>query len=81
MLHIGEGGFEVLFNGSMMLHGIYGSEEGKPVQGDDSVVHGYLIIFDACNHQPIIIQAWAETPVRTLPVERWFIEGFQLYNP
>ena len=44
------------FNGSMMLHGVYGGEEGKPVQVGESVVHGYLIIFDACNHQPIIIQ-------------------------
>ena len=33
-------------HGSMMLHGIYGSEEGKPVQGGETIVHGYLIIFD-----------------------------------
>ena len=79
--NIGGGGFEVTFNGSMMLHGVYGGEEGKPVQGDETIVYAYLIIFDACNHQPIIIQAWAETPGRSLPVEGWFIEEFKLYNP
>ena len=79
--NIGGGGFEVTFNGSMMLHGVYGGEEGKPVQGGETIVHGYLIIFDACDHQPIIIQAQAETPGRSLPVEGWFIEEFKLYNP
>ena len=79
--NVGGGGFEVTFNGSMMLHGIYGGEEGKPVQGGETIVHGYLIIFDACNHQPIIIQAQAEIPCRALPVEGWIIEEFKLYNP
>ena len=79
--NIGGAGFEMPFNGSMMLHGVYGGEEGKPVQVGESVVHGYLIIFDACNHQPIIIQFQTETPGRFLPVEGWLIEEFKLYNP
>ena len=79
--NIGGGGFEVFFYGSMMLHGVYGGEEGKPVQGDDSIVHGYLILFDACNHQPMIIQFQTETPSRNLPVEGWLIQEFKLYNP
>ena len=79
--NIGGGGFQVYFNGSMMLHGIYGGEEGKPIQDTDSIVYAYLIIFDACNHQPIIIQAWAETPGRALPVEGWNVVEFKLYNP
>ena len=79
--NIGGGGFQVYFNGRMMLHGVNGGEEGKPVQGGETIVYAYLIIFDACNHQPIIIQAWAETPGRTLPVEGWLIEEFKLYNP
>ena len=78
--NIGGGGFEVDFNGSMMVHGVYGGEEGKPIQGDETIVHGYLIIFDACSHQPVIIQARAETPSRSLPVEGWLIEEFKLYN-
>ena len=79
--NIGGGGFQVFFNGSTMLHGVYGSEEGKPVEDGDTIVYAYLILHDACSHQPIIIQAWAETPVRILPVEGWFIEEFKLYNP
>lgn len=63
----------------VMMHGVYGGEEGKPVQGGDSIVSAYLIIFNACIHQPIIIQAWAETP--GLPVEGWNIVEFKLYNP
>ena len=77
----GGGGFQVFFNGSTMLHGVYGGEEGKPVEDGDTIVYAYLILHDACSHQPIIIQAWAETPVRILPVEGWFIEEFKLYNP
>ena len=78
--NIGGGGFQVFFNGSTMLHGVYGGEEGKPVEDGDTIVYAYLILHDACSHQPIIIQAWAETPVRILPVEGWFIEEFKLYN-
>ena len=78
---IGGAGFEVRFNGSMMLHGVYGGEEGKPVQGGETIVYGYLIIFDACGHRPILIQAQAETPSRWLPFDRKLIEEFKLYNP
>ena len=62
--NIGGGGFQVYFNGTTMLHGVYGGEEGKPVYDGDSIVYAYLIIFDACHHEPIIIQAHAETPGR-----------------
>ena len=79
--NIGGGGFQVYFNGTTMLHGVYGGEEGKPVYDGDSIVYAYLIIFDACHHEPIIIQAQAETPGRRLPVEGWNIVEFKLYNP
>ena len=76
--NIGGAGFEARFNGSMMLHGVYGGEEGKPVQGGETIVHGHL---DACGHQPIIIQAQEETPGHGLPVDRTFIQELKLYNP
>ena len=74
------GGFEVNFNGDMMLHGIYGGEEGLPVQEGDTMNHVYLILYDVCDQQPIIFQGQSMIPARQLPVEGWLIQEIQLYN-
>ena len=78
--NIGAAGFEVVFNDNMMLHGVYGGEEGRPVFDGDTVTYGYFIIYDASNHQPTLIQSRSEVPSRTLPVEGWFVEELILYN-
>ena len=77
---VSSGSFQVTFNGTEMLHGVYGGEDGKPVNVGDFVVHGYFIIFDACAQQPILIQFQSDIPARRLPVEGWSIEALQLYN-
>ena len=77
---VGSGAFEVTFNGMVMLHGVYGGEDGKPVNEGDFLEYGYYIIFNACAQQPILIQYQTDTPARILPVEGWGIEEFQLYN-
>ena len=78
--NIGVAGFEVFFASSMMLHGVYGGEEGRPVFGGEVVSYGYYILYDACGNQPILIQARSEVPGRALPVEGWAIQELVLYN-
>ena len=75
--NIGGAGFEAAFNATVMLHGVYGGEQGKPAFDGDTVTYGY---FDASSHQPILIQSRSEVPSRTLPVEGWFVEELILYN-
>ena len=77
---VSSGSFQVTFNGTEMLHGVYGGEDGRPVNVGDSLVHGYFIIFNACAQQPILIQFQSDIPARRLPVEGWSIEALQLYN-
>ena len=74
------GYFSIRFNDTTMLHGVYGGEEGKQVNAGDFVDYGYFAIFDACAQQPILIQFQSDVPGRILPVERWAIEEFRLYN-
>ena len=74
------GFFAISFNDTTMLHGLYGGEEGKQVNARDFVDYGYFSIFDACAQQPILIQFQSDVPGRLLPVERWAIEEFRLYN-
>ena len=76
---IGAGGFQVSITGDMTLFGVYGGEEGKPVQADDSLNHGYLTL-NTCAQQTILFQAQSNVPGRNLPVEGWFVEEFVLYN-
>ena len=80
--NIGGAGFEAAFNATVMLHGVYGGEQGKPAFDGDTVTCGYFIIYDAIasSHQPILIQSRSEVPSRTLPVEGWFVEELILYN-
>ena len=74
------GYFGVTFNATTMLHGVYGGEQGLPVNPGDILVYGYLSIFGACSQQPILIQTRSNTPTRELPVERWTVENLRLYN-
>ena len=60
-----------VFNGTMMLHGLYGGVEGRPVNAGDFLLYGYLALFDACPQQPILIQSQSDIPARVLPVEGW----------
>ena len=74
------GYFGVTFNATTMLHGVYGGEQGLPVNAGELLVYGYFIIFGACSYQPILIQTRSNTPTRILPVEGWTVEDLRLYN-
>ena len=77
---VGSGFFQVDFNDTTMLHGLYGGLEGRQVNAGDILVYGHLIIFDTCPQQPIVIQAQTDIPARRLPVEGWIVEELQLYH-
>ena len=77
---LSNGYFGVTFNATTMLHGVYGGEQGQPVNPGDVLVYGYFSIFGACSQQPILIQTRSNTPTRELPVERWTVENLRLYN-
>ena len=66
---VGSGQFRVDFNDTMMLHGLYGGEDGRQVSAGDFLVYGHLIIYDTCPQQPIVIQTQTDIPARILPVE------------
>ena len=76
----GSGQLQVDFNGTMMLHGLYGGEDGRPVNAGDILVYGYIIIFDSCPQQPILIQVQTDIPGRVLPVEGWIVEELRIYH-
>ena len=76
----GSGHLRVDFNGTMMLHGLYGGVDGRPVNAGDFLVYGYIIIFDTCPQQPILIQVQTDIPGRILPVEGWVVEELRLYH-
>ena len=77
---IASGQLQVDFNGTMTLHGLYGGEDGRPVNAGDFLAYGYLAIFDTCPQQPILIQIQTDIPARVLPVEGWFVEELRIYN-
>ena len=77
---VGSGSLQVVFNDTMMLHGLYGGVDGRPVNAGDFLLYGFIAIFDACPQQPILIQSQNDIPSRVLPVEGWFIEEGRLYN-
>ena len=51
------GFFAINFNATTMLHGVYGGEEGIPFSAGDTVIYGHMAILEACDQQPIVIQA------------------------
>ena len=77
---VGSGSLQVIFNDTMMLHGLYGGVDGRPVNAGDFLLYGFIAIFDACPQQPILIQSQSDIPARVLPVEGWLIEESRLYN-
>ena len=77
---VGTGFFQVDVNDTIMLHGLYGGEDGQPFNAGDVLLYGYLIIYDTCPQQPLIIQIQSNIPGRTLPVEGWLVEELQLYH-
>ena len=77
---VAAGQFQVTFNGTRMLHGLYGGMDGRQVNAGDGLAYGYLAIFDTCPQQPILIQVQTDIPARILPVEGWIVEEFRLYN-
>ena len=77
---VGSGHFRVDFNGSMMLHGVYGGEDGRPVNAGDFVVYGHFVLFDTCPQQLIVIQVQTDIPARILPVEGWIVEELRAYH-
>ena len=76
----GGGHLRVDFDGTMMLHGLYGGVDGRPVNAGDFLVYGYIIIFDSCPQQPILIQVQTDIPGRVLPVEGWIVEELRIYH-
>ena len=68
------------FNGTRMLHGLYGGMDGRQVNAGDGLAYGYLAIFDTCPQQPILIQVQTDIPARILPVEGWIVEELRLYH-
>ena len=70
----------MIFNDTMMPHGLYGGVDGRPVNAGDVAQYSFFAIFDACLQQPILIQSQSDIPARVLPVEGWLIEESRLYN-
>ena len=62
-----KGGFQVSFNGTVLLHGEYGGEEGKLAFGNDLVFCGHHYAYDICEQQGIIFQLKSLTPLRGEP--------------
>ena len=74
------GGFQVRFSGPMMLYGEYGGEEGKLVSTDEYLVYGHDYIFDACKQQGLTFQVESLAPIRSTPVDGYFVAIFRVRN-
>ena len=74
------GGFRVRFSGPMMLHGEYGGEEGKLVSKDEELVYGHDYIYDACKQQGLTFQYESLAPLRSTPVDGYFVTSFRVRN-
>ena len=77
---MGTGYIQVAFNDTMTLHGLYGGEDGRQVNAGDFLVYGYLVLFDSCPQQLVLIQAQTDIPARILAVEGWVVEDLRLYH-
>ena len=74
------GGFQVRFSGPMMLHGGYGGEEGKLVSTDEYLVYGHDYVFGACKQQGLTFQVESLAPIRSVPVDGYFVAIFRVRN-
>ena len=75
-----DGGFWVGFSGPMMLHGEYGGEEGKPVSTNQNLFYGHHYVFDACKQQGLTFQVESLAPLRSVPVDGYFVPIFRVRN-
>ena len=74
------GGFRVIFNGTVMLHGEYGGEEGKLAFANDIVYYGREYAYDICEQQGIIFQSESSTPLRIVPSDGWWVINYRVRN-
>ena len=75
-----KGGFQANFNGTVLLHGEYGGEEGKLAFGNDFVLYGHHYAYDICEQQGIIFQLESLTPLRSEPSDGWLIVNYRVRN-
>ena len=74
------GGFQVLFSGPMMLHGEYGGEEGKLAFTNEILVYGDHYVFEVCKQQGLFFRLESLAPIRTVPVDGYFVTAFRVTN-
>ena len=75
-----DGGFSAAFNGTVILRGEYGGEEGIMASSGDSLLYGRDILYDSCNQQPIIFQTESLTPIRRVPGDGWLVVSLRIRN-
>ena len=75
---MGDGGFQVAFNGSVRLGGEFGGSEEKYGFAHESVLYGRDYIYDACAQQGILLQTESMSPIRV--VDGWIILAFRIRN-
>ena len=74
------GGFQVRFTGPMMLHGEYGGEEGKLAFTNEILVYGDHYVFEVCKQQGLFFRLESLAPIRTVPVDGYFVTAFRVTN-
>ena len=75
-----KGGFQVVFNGTVMLHGEYGGEEGRLAFAEEILFYGREYVYDVCEQQGIIFQLESTTPLRTEQSDGWRIANYRVRN-
>ena len=75
-----DGGFSAAFNGTVILRGEYGGEEGIMASSGDSLLYGRDILYDSCNQQPIIFQTESLAPIRRVPGDGWLVVSLRIRN-
>ena len=77
---IADGGFQVSFTGTVMLHGEYGGEEGRLGFPNESVFYGHNYLLDVCEQQGILLQVETPTPSRVETSDGWTVAIFRARN-
>ena len=75
-----KGGFEITFNGTEMLRGEYGGEEGRLAFAGDIIFYGREYLYDVCEQQGIIFQLESTTPIRNEQSDDWLIANYRVRN-
>ena len=76
----GDGGFQVRFSSTVILHGEYGGEEGRLAFANEGLFYGHDYIYDVCAQQGIIFQLESPTPVRVESSDGWVVINFRVRN-